>query len=59
MGTLNKQIWVNHLSGNFYPDSSFLKHVRDFSTLVDNDVINMAEAGVDPNVYINNTTYPI
>lgn len=59
MSTLNKQIWVNQLLGNFYPDSSFLKHVRDFSALVDNDIINMAEAGVDPNVYINNTTYPI
>ena len=57
--TLNKQVWVNQLMENFYPDSSFLGHVRDFSPLVDHDVINIAEAGLDPVVLINNTTYPI
>ena len=26
---------------------------------VNNNVINLAEAGVDPDVLINNTTYPV
>lgn len=56
---LNKQVWTTQLMGNFYPESSFLRYVKDFSTLVDNDIINMAEAGVDPDVLVNNTTYPI
>ena len=56
---LNKQVWTTQLMSNFYPESSFLRYVKDFTTLVDNDIINMAEAGVDPNVLINNTTYPI
>lgn len=59
MADLNKEVWVEQLKENFYPDSSFLKYVRDFSTLVENDAINMASAGVDPKVLINNTTYPI
>lgn len=59
MATLNKEVWVQQLMKNFYPDSSFLKYVKDFSTLVDNNAINMAEVGADPNVLINNTTYPI
>ena len=53
---LNKQVWTTQLMGNFYPESSFLRYVKDFSTLVDNDIINMAEAGVDPDVLVNNTT---
>ena len=57
--TLAKEVWVRQLMENFYPDSSFLKYARDFSGLVDNNIINMAAAGVDPAVLINNTTYPI
>jgi len=59
MATLEKEIWVNQLMENFYPDSSFLKYARDFSASVDYNAINMAEAGADPKVLINNTTYPI
>ena len=57
--TLAKEVWVSQLTKNFYPDSSFLNYVKDFSSLVDNNAINMADVGVDPNVLINNTTYPI
>lgn len=57
--TLNREIWVSQLMKNFYPDSSFLKHVKDFSSHVDNNAINMSEVGADPKVLINNTTYPI
>lgn len=56
---LNKEVWVNQLKENFYPDSSFLKYVLDFSSEVDNNKIHMGEAGIDPKVLINNKTYPI
>ncbi|MFZ4547542.1 MAG: hypothetical protein ACOYN4_08910 [Bacteroidales bacterium] len=56
---MNKQVWVDQLMENFYPDSSFLKHAKDFSSMVENDSINIAAAGLDPDVLINNTTYPI
>jgi len=59
MATLNKQIWIRQLLEKFYPDTSFLEYVTDLSSLVDNDKINLAEAGVDPEVLVNNTTYPI
>lgn len=59
MAQLEKEIWVNQIQENFYPDSSFLKYGKDFSALVENNAINMADAGLDPNVLINNTTYPI
>ena len=59
MAGLAKEVWINQLTKKFYPDSSFLYYTKDFSSLVENDAINMADAGVDPDVLINNTTYPI
>jgi hypothetical protein len=59
MAGLAKEIWINQLMENFYPDSAFLRHAKDFSSLVDNDAINVAESGLDPEVLINNSTYPI
>lgn len=59
MAQLEKEVWVNQIKEKFYPDSSFLKYGKDFSEFVNNNAINMAEAGVDPVVMINNTTYPI
>ncbi len=59
MASLAKEVWINQLTKNFYPDSSFLNYTKDFSALVEADAINMADVGVDPDVLINNTTYPI
>lgn len=59
MAKLQKEVWIDQLMEGFYPDSAFLKYVKDFSHLTENDAINLSEAGVDPVVMINNTTYPI
>ncbi len=56
---LSKEIWLPDLMEGFYQNTSFLSRTRDMSAFVDNDKINLAEAGVNPNVLINNTTYPI
>ncbi|WP_025070593.1 hypothetical protein [Segatella oulorum] len=40
-------------------EGSWLDGVPDQSTIVNNDVIHLVEVGVDPDVLINNTTYPI
>ena len=52
MAGLAKEVWINQLTKKFYPDSSFLNYTKDFSSLVENDAINMADAGVDPDVLI-------
>ncbi|WP_423127540.1 hypothetical protein [Gaoshiqia sp. Z1-71] len=59
MSGLRKEVWIKQILKNYYTDSSFLKYTKDFSPLVENDAINLAEAGVDPTVLINNSTYPI
>ncbi len=59
MAGLNKEIWLPEIMEGFYPEASFLTEARDFSAFVENDKINLAEAGVNPNVLINNSTYPV
>lgn len=59
MLTLNKQVWISQIMEKFYPEATFLTHAKDFSSFVENDMINLSEAGVDPDVLVNNTTYPI
>lgn len=39
--------------------ATWLDGVPDSSSIVNNDVIHLVEVGVDPDVLINNTTYPI
>lgn len=59
MATLNKQIWIDQIQEKFYPDASFLKYAKNFDAYVDNDIVNMTDSGFDPDVLINNKTYPI
>ncbi len=56
---VNKEIWLPEIMENFFPDASFLSKARNFDAFVENDKINLAEAGVSPDVLINNTTYPV
>lgn len=56
---LNKEIWLSDLLEGFYADDMFITECRDMSAFVENDKINLAEAGVNPDVLINNNSYPI
>lgn len=59
MAGLNKEIWLADIKEQFMPNTSFLSATTDMSAWVENDVINLAEAGIEPNVLINNATYPV
>ena len=56
-----KEIWtgelVKHLRAGL--EATFLDGIPDCSSIVDNDVIHLIDVGVEPDVLINNTTYPI
>ncbi len=56
---LNKEIWINDIRENFYPNDSFLADGADLNAFIENDKINLAEAGVDPTVVRNRSSYPI
>lgn len=40
-------------------EATWLDGIPDNSSIVENDVIHLVDVGVDPDVLINNTTYPI
>ncbi|MFP5039433.1 hypothetical protein [Parasediminibacterium sp. JCM 36343] len=56
---LAQEIWLSEVKEDFYPDNSFLSAATDMSSMVNNDAINLAEAGADPDVLVDNTAYPI
>lgn len=56
---LNKEVWINQIARNFYPERSFLTKVTDYSGFVNNNTLHFPSEGLDPKVLINNTTYPI
>lgn len=56
---LQKQIWISQIMKNYYSEALFLKFAQDMSENVNFDIINMADCGFDPDVLVNNTTYPI
>jgi hypothetical protein len=56
---LASEIWLPDVMEDFYPDGAFIAEAEDMSQFVTKDVINLSEAGVDPDVLINNTTYPV
>lgn len=56
-----KEIWTGELIKGLraFLLGTWLDGVPDQSGIVNNDTIHLVEVGVDPDVLINNTTYPI
>lgn len=55
------EIWTGELVKSLRAglEGTWLDGVPDSSSVVNNDVIHLVDVGVDPDVLINNTTYPI
>jgi len=56
---LLKEVWIGKLMERFYPDGSWLLESEDMTAFVENNVINLADCGIDPVVLVNNTTCDI
>lgn len=56
-----KEIWTGELVKALreFLAGTWLDGIPDNSSIVNNDVIHLVEVGVDPDVLVNNTTYPI
>ncbi len=61
MAGVLKEIWTGEMVKSLRRglDGSWLDGVPDDSSIVENDVIHLVDVGVDPDVLVNNTTYPI
>lgn len=56
-----KEIWTGEMVKALRAglESTWLDGIPDQSSIVNNDVIHLVEVGIDPDVLVNNTTYPI
>lgn len=56
-----KEVWTGELVKSLreFMSGSWLNRIPDHSSIANNDVIHLVEVGVDPDVLVNNTTYPI
>lgn len=67
MAGVYREIWTGELVESFQPEiqASFLSEIPDESRWVqssgggENEIIHLVDIGADPEVLINNTTYPI
>lgn len=59
MAGIAKEIWIDALMEPFYAEASFMDYFQDMTQFVEFNTINLADAGVDPVVYVNNATWPI
>lgn len=56
-----KEVWTGELVKALRAgmEGSWLDGVPDMSSIVENDVIHLVDVGADPDVLINNSTYPL
>lgn len=54
-----REVWTGEVIRRARADGSFLDAVPDRSSLVENSVIHLVDLGADPQVLIDNTTYPV
>ncbi|MCP2936663.1 hypothetical protein NK983_28660, partial [Salmonella enterica subsp. enterica serovar Typhimurium] len=57
--SLLQQVWLNQLMEKLYENSGHFLRSVDMSAFVNYNTINLGDAGVDPEVMVNNNTYPI
>lgn len=55
---LNKQVWLNTIVENFFPDNSFAAKSIDDSIFVENKTVHIPNAGAPSGVVINRTQKP-
>lgn len=59
MAELLADLWTGELLQKFRNEATFLGRIPSADNFVNKDAIHLADMGADPEVLINNTTYPI
>jgi len=56
-----KEVWTGEMVKALRAglEATWLDGIPDMSSLAENDVIHLVNVGIDPDVLVNNTTYPI
>lgn len=56
---INKEVWTDIIKEQPIQQDDFLNESEDLSALVEYNTLHLAEAGVEPEVFIDNDTYPV
>lgn len=56
---VEKELWLPIIKEGMTPNTAFISRSVDLSENVDNNTLHAAEEGVEPNVFIDNTVYPV
>ena len=59
MPTVFKQIFTAIILELFYPDWSWLNELTSLDHMVSNNIINLSEAGAEPDIVENNNVWPL
>lgn len=59
MAGVLQELWTGELINKFRHVGTFMEKIPSMNQFVNNDVIHLSDIGADPNVLINNNTYPI
>ncbi len=57
--SIQTEIWTGEVQKKFRADGSWTEAIPDYSSKANNAVIHLFDMGADPQVLINNITYPI
>lgn len=56
---IERELWLALIKEGMVPDTSFLSRSVNMDEHVENNILHLAEAGVDPDVLIDNDTFPV
>lgn len=56
---IEKELWIEMIKEGMVPDTSFLSRSVDMSEFVEANKLHLAEAGMDPEVLIDNDAFPV
>jgi hypothetical protein len=57
--SIQRELWTGELIKQFRHENEFLSRIASRNEFVNNNAIHLADIGADPEVLVNNTTYPI
>lgn len=59
MAVLLKEAWLSDIQENFYQGIEWITNSIDHSSFINNNIIHIPQAGSDPEIVINPTSFPL
>jgi hypothetical protein len=56
---IQTEVWIKDINENLYPTSSFMNYGIDYSEYVVNHTVHIPNAGVNPGIVLNRSSWPV